>query len=160
LKGGPLLDLGLLQFAKQFVFKSLQIHALLLVLSDFRSHFMCLMVNLLAGILSLLFDKIILFGKTVSFLLTDLLLAELCLIVILFAHAIQVMFHRFFLPTHFLNSCHLLVPKVPVAEQDLLFLFLFSLASVFAILLLLLLPSLLFTTSNQNFVVVLILQVL
>ncbi len=152
--------MSLLQFAEQFVFKSLQVHALLLVVAYFFGHFLRLHVHILSRILTLLLNEIVLFCKTILLLLPNLLLAELCLIVILLAHAVQVMFHLFFLPSHFFNCCHLLISEVSVAEQDLLLLFFLSLASVLSILFFLLLPGLLLAPPNQNFVVVLILQIL
>ncbi len=152
--------MSLLQFAQQLVFKSLQIHALLFVVAYLFGHLLRLHVNILSSILALLLNEFILLRQTILLLLANLLLTELSLIVILLAHAIQVVFHLFFLPSHFLNSCHLLISEVSVAEQDLLLLFFLSLASVFSILFFFLLPSLLLAPSKQNFVVVLILQIL
>lgn len=71
---------------------------------------------------SLLFDEVVLLLKTLRLGLSDLLLAELGIIVVLLAHPVQVMFNLFLLFSHLLNSCQLLVSKVFVSEKDLLFL--------------------------------------
>lgn len=121
---------------------------------------MSLQVNFLSGVLALSLDEVVLLLESLGFLVADLLLAVLGLVVVFFAHAVEVVLHLFFLATHFLNGCHLLVSEVPVPEQDLLLLLLLALASIFSILLFFVQTLLLLTLPHQHLVVILILQLL
>jgi hypothetical protein len=102
---------------QKFIFHPLKIHRLLLVVSDLLSHVASLVLNIRACMGSLLLYKIVLLGQTVGLLLTDLLLAELRLVVVLFAHTVHVVFHCLLSPANLLNSLHLLLPKVLVSEE-------------------------------------------
>lgn len=79
-------------------------------------------VDILPRHYSLLLNKFVLFGKALSFLVFDLLLAVLSLIVALFSYAVQVVLHDLFLPADFVNGLQFVLSKVLVANQNLLFL--------------------------------------
>lgn len=121
-----LLDLRLLQFAEQFVLEPLQLHALLLVRSDLIRHLLRFHVNFGPRHSSLLLNEVVLLLETLRLGFADLLLAELSIIEILLAHAVQVVFHLFLLAADLLDRGQLLVSEVFVAEKNLLLLLLFS----------------------------------
>ena len=117
-------------------------------------------IYICASEVPLFLDELILLCQTLRTLLTDLLLAELCLVVVIFTHSIQIVFHHLFLAAHLLNSSHLLITEVSVAVGKLLLFFLASLPSLFSILLFFLQTLLLFSSPLQNLVIILILEVL
>jgi hypothetical protein len=117
-------------------------------------------VHIRASKISLLFDEIILLRETHSTLLANLLLAELRIVIVFFAHAIQVMLHHLFLSANFLNSCHLLIAEVSVAISKLLLFLLTTLTSFLFVLLLLLDAILLLTAPLQHLIVVSVLEFL
>lgn len=121
------LDLRFLQFAKKLVLHPLELHALLLKLTDLISHFVSFHINFNSRILTLLLDEIVLLLQTLGLGLADLLLAELSIIVVLFAHSVQVVFNLFLLSPDFFNRCKFLVSEIFVSEEYLLLFFLFSL---------------------------------
>lgn len=69
----------------------------------------------------LLLDEVVLLLQAHRFGLADLLLAELRLIIVLFSHSVQIVLNLVLLPADFLDGCQLLVPKVFVAVEHLLF---------------------------------------
>lgn len=99
-------------------------------------------------------------GQTLSLLVTDLLLPELCLIVALLPNSIQAVLHVLLLASDFLNSLQFLVSEVLVADMDLLLLALPALLQSLAISFSLLLALLLLALLLQHLVVVALLQVL
>jgi len=109
---------------------------------------------------SLLFDEVVLLLKTLRLGLSDLLLAELGIIVVVFTHPIQVMFNLFLLFSHLLNSCQLLVSKVFVSEKYLLFLLCLTPLHRFFLRFKPCLALLLFPLLHKHFIVVLILKIL
>ena len=155
-----LLDLSLLELAKEFIFEAFELHALLLVIGDLFLHVVGLLVDFLPRHGALHLNEVVLLGQAVGFLLANLLLAELGLVEVLFAHAVQVVLHLLFLSAHLLHSGHLLVSEVSVSEVDLLSFFLPAFASNFSVLLLLQLALLLLSLLLQDLIVVLILQIL
>ena len=119
-----------------------------------------MIIDFNASDVSLFLDEFVLLCKTLSTLLTDLLLAELCLVVVILTHSIQIVFHHLLLAAHLLNSSHLLITEVSVAVGKLLLFFLASLPSLFSILLFFLQTLLLFSSPLQNLVIILVLEVL
>jgi hypothetical protein len=130
--------LRLLQFAQEFVFHTLQVHALFLVVGDLFGKLLRVLVDLRASKVSLLLNEVVLLDQAMGALFADLLLAELRLVVVLFSHAIQVVFHHLFLLAHFLDGRQLLVAEAPIAVHDLLLLLLATLACILTIIFLLL----------------------
>jgi len=112
------------------------------------------------SICSLLLDEIVLFYHTLWLSFPDLLLAELGIIVVIFAHAIQVMFNLFLLSTNLFHSCHLLVSEVFVAVMNLLLLFLLPLLHCFLLLFNPCLALLLLSLFHKHSIVILILKIL
>lgn len=160
LEGCTFLDLRFLQFAKKLVLHLFEIHALLFKCTYLISHFGSFYVNFSSCICSLLLDEIVLLLQTLRLSLTDLLLAELSIIVVLFTHSVQIMFHMILLSSDFFNCCKLLVSEIFVSEEYLLLFLLFSLGHGLSfhfepLLSLLLVPLLL-----QDSIVILILQFL
>ena len=160
LESCALLHLRLLKFAKQFVFHSFELHALLLELTNLISHLSSLHIHVVSGLGSLLLDEVVLLLQTLRLGFTDLLLAVLGIIVVVFTHSIQVMFNLFLLSSHFLNSCQLLVPEVFVSEMHLLFLLHLTLLHSLLLSFYTSLALLLFSLFHENAIVILILKIL
>ena len=93
-------------------------------------------------------------------LFSDLLLAILGLIVVFFAHAVQIVFHHLLLPAHLFHSCQLLVSKVPVPDHHLLLFLLASFTIRLLFCFLLGQAGLVLSLPLQHPIVILILQVL
>ena len=94
-------------------------------------HLLRFHVDIVPRVGPLLLDEIVLLLQADRFGLSDLLLAELSLIIVLLSHTVQIVLNLVFLPADFLDGCQLLVPKVFVAEEHLLFLLLLSLSHGF-----------------------------
>lgn len=154
------MHLCFLKLSQQFVLQSLQIHALLLVVLNLVGHLIGLEIYILSGVGSLHFDEIILLLQAQSFLVTNLLLSKLRIVVGFLTHAIQIVFHCFLLPANLVNSCQFLCLEVPIAEVNLLTLFLFAFAHSIFVSTCLGLPLLLFSLPHKNLVIILVLQVL
>lgn len=105
-------------------------------------------------------DEFVLFRQTFSLLATDLLLAELCLIVALLPDSVQVVLHHLLLSADLVHSLQLVLSEVLVANIDKLLLPLPASQQSYTILLCLLLALLLFSLLLQHFVVVLLLEFL
>jgi hypothetical protein len=88
-----LLHLSLLKLAEELVFETFELHALLLVVLDLGKHLIRLVIDLLPRLHTLHLNEFVLLDEALSLLLADLLLAELRLIVVFLAHAIQVVLH-------------------------------------------------------------------
>ena len=116
-----------------------------------------MIVDICASKVSLFLDKFILLCKTLCSLLTDLLLTELRLIVVLLTHSIKIVFHHLLLATHLFNSCHLLITEVPITVSKLLLLFITSLTGLFFILLFLLESLLLLSTPLEYLIIIFVL---
>ena len=160
LERSTLLNLSLLKFAKQLVLEALKVHALLLVFGDLFCKMIGVIIYICASEVPLFLDELILLCQTLRTLLTDLLLAELRLVVVVFAHTVQIVFHHFLLAAHLLNCSHLLVTEVSVAVSKFLLLFLASLPSLLSVLFFFLQTLLLLSTPLQHLVIILVLQIL
>jgi hypothetical protein len=110
------LHLRLLKLSEEFVFKSLQLEALLLEAADLMGHLVGSLVDFKTCISSLHLNEVVLLLQSLLRLLPDLLLAVLGVVVAFLPHAVQVVFHGFLLATDFLNCSHFLVSEVSVAD--------------------------------------------
>ena len=121
---------------------------------------MSLHLDIISGLSPLILNEFILLGHPLRLSLSDLLLTELSLIVVIFTHSVQVVLDLLLLSSNFLDSGHLLIDEVFVTDCELLFLFFLALALGHSLLFFLSLSILLFSSPLENDVVVLSLQVL
>ena len=77
-------------------------------------HLSFVLLDLHSRSFTFLTNKFILFGQSLSFGLPNLLLAELGLVIVIFALTIQIVLNKIFLLTHLRNSRQLLVSIVCV----------------------------------------------
>ena len=119
-----------------------------------------MVIDFLAGELSLSLDEVILFLKTLALLFADLLFAELGCVVVLLSHSVEVVLHGLLLLANLVNGRLLLRLEVPVAIHDLLAFFLATLALGLLLGFRFHLALLLFAMAHEDLVVVLVLQIL